>query len=73
MLVSYGKMISILSSLSTKTRSDVVAVPVDVTDNVMEGAFLILKNSYFKQSAKEFIKLVCETHLLRLKMDSLFN
>ena len=73
MLVSYGEMISILSGISTKTRPDVVAIPVDVTGNTMEGAFHILKNSYFKQSAKEFIKLLCETHLLRLKMNSLFN
>ena len=73
MLVSYGEMISILSGLSTKTRPDVVAVPIDVAGNTMEGAFLILKNSYFKRSAKEFIKLLCETQFLRLKMDSLFN
>lgn len=73
MLVSYGDMVSILSGISTKTRPDVVAIPINVTGNIMEGAFHILKDSYFKQSAKEFIKLLCETHLLRLKMDSLFN
>lgn len=73
MLVSYGDMVSILSGISTKTRPDVVAIPISVTGNIMEGAFHILKDSYFKQSAKEFIKLLCETHLLRLKMDSLFN
>lgn len=73
MLVSYGEMISILSGISTKTRPDVVAIPIDVAGNTMEGSFHILKNSYFKQSAKEFIKMVCETHLLKMKMDSLFN
>lgn len=73
MLVSYGEMVSILSGISTKTRPDVVGIPIDVAGNTMEGAFHILKNSYFKQSAKEFIKMVCETHLLRLKMNSLFN
>lgn len=73
MLVSYGKMISILSGISTKTRPDVVAIPINVPGNTMEGAFHILKNSYFKQSAKEFIKLICETQSLKQKMEGLFN
>ncbi len=73
MLVSYGKMISILSGISTKTRPDVVAIPINVPGNTMEGAFHILKDSYFKQSAKEFIKLLCETQSLKQKMEGLFN
>ncbi len=72
-IVSYGEIVSILSGISAKNRSDVVAIPIDVPCNTMEGAFHILKNSYFKQSAKEFIKLVCETQILRLKMDGMFR
>lgn len=73
MLVSYGKMISILSGISTKTRHDVVAIPINVPGNTMEGAFHILKDSYFKQSAKEFIKMLCETQSLKQKMEGLFS
>lgn len=72
-LVALGEIISILSGISVQNRSDVVAIPIDVPCNSMEGAFHILKNSYFKQSAKEFIKLICETQILRLKMDGLFS
>lgn len=72
-LVAFGKAVTVLSSQSCRTKEETVAIPLDVEGAEMEGCFHILKNSYLKNSAKEFIHMLCETHLLNLKLESLFK
>lgn len=70
-LVAIGTAVTILSSQSALTRQDTVAIPLDVEGADMNGCFHILKDSYLKASVREFIQMLCETHLLNLKMQSI--
>lgn len=72
-LVAHGKMVTILPRKSLLEKSGLVAIPIDAEGTEMEGAFHILKDSYAKQASRNFVRLLCETNLLRLKMENLFN
>lgn len=70
-LVAYGKIVTILSGHSCRTKEGTVAIPLDVEGAEMQGCFHLRKDSYLKKTAKEFLRLLCETHLLSLKMEAL--
>ncbi len=72
-LVAFGNAVTILSSQSCLTKQETVAIPLDVEGAEMNGCFHILKESYLKASVREFIQMLCETHLLNLKMQSILG
>lgn len=55
------------------------AVPIDLPGSEMEGCVHVLKGSYRKASAKEFVRLLCEGNAVRerisrwLKEENIFR
>lgn len=72
-LVVRSQMVTILARKSLLERDSLVAIPIDAPGTEIEGAFHILKDSYAKQATRNFVRLLCETNLLRLKMENLFK
>lgn len=60
-LVRQTNLVTILAEDSIYNEHDVKAVPLDVPDNEMVGCVHILKDTYHKQSMKEFIRLMSES------------
>lgn len=59
--VENSDLLTILSDATIKDRGWLVAVPLDVPDNQMQGCVHILKKTYQKRSAEVFIKLLRES------------
>lgn len=66
-LVRNSGLATILSEASIYGKTDVSAVKIAIPDgsNVMEGCIHILKDSYQKSSAKEFVRLLCESESIK--------
>lgn len=73
-VIHESNYVTILSESTVVDEKGLVAVPLDVPRNEMEGCIHVLKNSYMKASAKEFIRMLgassvmqnfCFTALLR--------
>lgn len=60
-LVYNSNFATVLSSASIQSHDYLKAIPIEAEHNLMEGSFHILKGSYRKKSAKEFIRILCET------------
>ena len=57
-LVRQTNYITVLSESTVIDETGLVAVPIDVEGNEMEGCIHTLKNGYLKASAREFIRLL---------------
>lgn len=64
-LVYNSNFATVLSSASIQSHDYLRAIPIDAEHNLMEGSFHILKGAYKKKSAKEFIRILCETEAVR--------
>ena len=64
-LVYNSNFATVLSSASIQSHDYLRAIPIDAEHNLMEGSFHILKGAYRKKSAKEFIRILCETEAVR--------
>ncbi|MCM1176973.1 MAG: LysR substrate-binding domain-containing protein [Bacteroides sp.] len=64
-LVRQGNMITILSEATIHNEPGLVALPFDVQGCEMEGCIHMLRNSYRKRSAKEFIRMLGESDAVR--------
>lgn len=73
-VIRESNYVTILSESTVVDEKGLVAVPLDVPRNEMEGCIHVLKNSYVKASAREFIRMLgsssvmqnfCFTALLR--------
>ena len=71
-LVRSGSFITILSSASIDSQFDLKAIQLESDDCGMEGSFHILKDSYHKLSAKEFIRILTETPTIKKRMSKWF-
>lgn len=60
-VIRESNYVTILSESTVIDERGLVAVPLDVSDNEMEGCVHLLKNSYVKNSVQEFIRLLTQS------------
>lgn len=68
-VIREGRLATILSEASIMGESGVAAVRLDVPseENTMEGCIHVLKDSYIKNSAREFMRMLCDSDSIRLR------
>ncbi|MCI7309759.1 MAG: LysR substrate-binding domain-containing protein [Prevotella sp.] len=71
-LIKQSKLVTVLAEATIHDEDDLVAIPLEMPDNNMEGCIHVLKQSYVKASAKEFCKQLCHSRAI-LKYSSLAN
>lgn len=64
-VIRESNYITILSESTVIDERELVAVPLDVPENDMEGCIHVLKNSYMKVSAREFIRMLGSSSVMR--------
>lgn len=64
-VIRESSYVTILSESTVIDERGLVAVPLDVPGNDMEGCIHVLKNSYVKASAKEFIRMLGSSSVMR--------
>jgi LysR family transcriptional regulator, cyn operon transcriptional activator len=72
-LIRDSNLVSILSEATIHGEEGLKAVPLDVPNNQMEGCVHVLKNSYSKSSAKEFLRMLSESNAVRERMHDWIN
>ena len=60
-LLRRSNLVTILSESTTILQHDMKAVPIDAADNEMDGCIHLLKDSYMKNSAQEFIRMLSQS------------
>ncbi len=69
-LIRQTSLVTVLAEDSIYSERDVKAVPLDVPDNEMTGCVHILKDTYHKQSVKEFVRLLSESLAVKKRQNS---
>lgn len=69
-LVRQTRFVTVLAEDSIYNEHDVRAVPIDVPGNEMDGCVHILKDTYHKQSMKEFIRQLSESLAVKKRQNS---
>ncbi len=64
-LVYNSSFATVLSSASIQSHDCLRAIPIEAEHNLMEGSYHVLKGAYKKKSAKEFIRILCETDAVK--------
>lgn len=64
-VIRESSYVTILSESTVVNERGLVAVPLDVPGNDMEGCIHILKNSYVKASAREFIRMLGSSSVMQ--------
>lgn len=67
-LIKNTGLYTILSSSAGEDSSDLVSIPINHKYGKMEGCVQILKGSYKSSAAKEFIRILCETSLVKKRI-----
>ena len=67
-LVRNTGMYTILSSSATEDADDLVAIPINHEGCRMEGCVQMLKGIYKNSASKEFIRILCETSLVKKRI-----
>lgn len=60
-LLRRSNLVTILSESTTILQPDMKALSLDAADNEMDGCIHILKDSYMKNSAQEFIRMLSQS------------
>ena len=68
-MIREGRLATILSEATIMGENGVAAVHLDVPseENTMEGCIHVLKDSYIKNSAREFMRMLCDSDSIRLR------
>lgn len=69
-LVRKTNLVTVLAEDSIYNELDVRAVPIEVPGNELAGCVHILKDTYHKQSMKEFIRLLCQSLAVKKRQNS---
>lgn len=69
-LIRQSKLITILAEATIHDEDGLVAIPLEMTGNDMEGCIHLLKQAYVKNSAREFYRLLSQSRAI-LKYSSL--
>lgn len=72
-LVRSGMHLTVLSGTTVELEKDLLAIPIDADGNRMEGSCLMLKEDYRKEAAKEFVRILSETNVVRNLLASWFK
>lgn len=64
-LIKGSDLVTILSEATIHDEADVKAIPLDTPENEMEGCIHMLRNTYRKHSAQEFIRLLGESKAVK--------
>ena len=64
-VIRESNYVTILSESTVIDQRELVAVPLDVPGNDMEGCIHVLKNSYIKASSREFIRMLSSSSVMR--------
>lgn len=68
-LIRQSELVTILSEATIHNEQGVKAIPIDCPDNEMEGCVHMLRDSYRKHSAQEFIRLLSESNAVRERVN----
>lgn len=60
-LLHRANYVSVLAEATVLHEAGLVSVPIDAQDSTMEGCIHILKDSYVKNAAQEFIRMLCQS------------
>ena len=60
-LLHRSNYVAVLSESTVLHEDGCVSIPIDVPDNRMEGCIHVLKDAYIKNSAQEFIRMLCQS------------
>ena len=71
-LIRQSKLITVLAEATIHDEEGLVAIPLEIADFSMEGCIHIRKQSYVKNSAREFYRLLSQSRAV-LKYSSLAN
>lgn len=69
-LIRQTNFVTVLAEDSIYNERDVKAIPLDVPDNEMTGCVHILKDTYHKNSMKEFVRLLSESLAVKKRQNS---
>lgn len=69
-LVRQTGLVTVLAEDSTSNNRDIRAIPLDVPQGEMAGGVHVLRDSYHKESMREFIRLLTESITVRLRQNS---
>lgn len=69
-LIRQTNLVTVLAEDSIYNERDVKAIPLDVPDNEMTGCVHILKDTYHKNSMKEFVRLLSESLAVKRRQNS---
>lgn len=72
-LVKRSNMVTVLAEATVYNQRGVKAIPLDVTDGEMEGCVHMLRDSYRKQSALEFIRMLRDSEAVRARVNRWFE
>jgi LysR family transcriptional regulator, cyn operon transcriptional activator len=72
-LVSKSQLVTVLSKASLTNFEGLVAIPIDVANNDMEGCFHLVKGMYVKKAAKEFIRILSDNNSVNLMRQKWFD
>lgn len=67
-LIRQSNMVTILSEATIHGEEGIKAIPLDIPENEMSGCVHMLKNTYRKRSAQEFVRLLSESNAIRQRM-----
>lgn len=69
-LIRQTRFVTVLAEDSIYNEGDVKAIPLDVPENEMAGCVHILKDTYHKNSMKEFVRLLSESLAVKKRQNS---
>lgn len=64
-IVQHNNVFTILSEATIRGREMLIAIPLDIPDNQMQGCIHTLKRVYRKRSAEAFVKMLRETNTVQ--------
>lgn len=64
-LIRQSQLVTILSESTIHNDDQVKAIPIEMSDNEMEGCVHMLSNAYHKRSMQEFIHILSESNAVR--------
>ena len=72
-LIRQSNLVTVLAEATVYNHAGVRSIPLDLPSNQMEGCVHLLRNSYRKHSAVEFIKMLKESHAVRARIGDWFR
>lgn len=71
-LIKNSNMVTVLAEATVYNQGGVKAIPLNLPGNEMDGCVHMLKNSYRKRSAIEFIRMLRDSNAVRARVHNWF-